>query len=182
MEKKSSNGQGWLLLLKVDQLMLIFLRFGLKGRGNERKIKLGPDVRVTLSPNLAHILQIDSYEIDNKDSEERLIIDLAPKAPTELKIPALWQYNIYVVCDGVEESFANNTILRTLGAFHLDDDAQYGDYVTIKFDKPIYRKWVGETNLEEIEIKLVDEIGDELIQRRGHKWAALHIRKTNTSI
>ena len=101
----------------------------------------------------------------------------AAKLPTAYKFPSPWQHNIYICCDGIEESFVNNGILRTLGTIHIDEEAPYGEYITVKFNEPIYRKWVVDGTIEEITVKLVDERGDELQQRRGHVWAALHLRK-----
>ena len=171
-----------MLLLKRERQSrydIVIVRFGLKGRGNDKKIKVGPHVNLEMSPNLTRILNYNSYEIDNSLGEERMLVDLANKA-TDPKFPAPWQHNIYVVCDGIEESFVNNGILRTLGTIHLLADVQYGQYQTIKFDNPVYRKWVGDGKLEEISIKFVDEVG-EVIQRRSHTWALLHIRKISTS-
>lgn len=146
------------------------------GRGNLKKIKVGPHVKVTLSQNLSTLLRLNSNVIDNSNGEERLLVD-ALSAPTEFTFPSPWQHNIYVCCDGIEESFANNGILRILGTVHIEEEPTYGQYISVKFDKPIYRKWVGDDQIQEITVKLIDEHGDELIQRRGHLWAALHIRK-----
>ena len=146
------------------------------GAGNDKLFKLAANVVMEMSPNLVQFLNLTKTTYDNRTSaESKIIKDINPIKVVDY--PSPWQHNIYIICEGIEESYVNNSTMKVLGSIQLSTDLDYGSYIDMNVNSPIFRKFTDFTKIDQITIKMVDENGNSLKQLVGSSWVALLIRK-----
>ncbi len=128
-----------------------------------------------LSRNFARLLGLKTLKIDNSKNEEKLLVNPA-LAEEPIQYPCLWQRNLYLTNENIGYSYANNSVLKILATLHITDP-EYGEYTSIEFPSPKYKRWIGPSYVDQIRIDIKDQNGEDIRQNVGENFATLHFRK-----
>ena len=134
-------------------------------------VSLGKDEFVTLHPALARILGFPINHLTNhrKVPKDRLRIksSLLPSLGTEL-------FNLYIYSNIVKETLVGDTLvpfLRTIPVI-----GENGDYISKTFETPHYLP-LARDFFQHIEIKITDDIGENVQLKFGKTIIKLHFRR-----
>ena len=143
----------------------------LKETNDGTTLYLGKDEFVTLHPTLARMLGFPMDHLTNvgTDAKDRLKIksSLLPSLGTEL-------FNLYIYSNIVKETLVGDTLVPLLRTIPVM--GENGDYISKTFETPHYLP-LARDFFQNIEIKITDDIGQNVQFKFGKTIIKLHFRR-----
>lgn len=161
-----------IFVYNINHALFYRVNFGSQ-RDKPQAFTVGAGVTFTMSRQLQYILEMNTNVVNNSARDKGVVV--TPPISKELSAASIFQQNIYVTCDQIQESFVNGQVFGVLANIQVHNDLEFGDHV-ITDHKPKYFRWLA-NSMNKIEIKFCDEFLHVLRMRYGHSFALLHFRQ-----
>lgn len=159
-----------------------------KNSNDKVQLVLSPAESIILHPTLSEMLGFRQYIFENQTPNASSIpfvgnndeynednkLSFVAALKTDLRASL---YNIFIYCNIVESTLVGNTYVPLLQAIAVDDIP--GTYITKEFENPHYLK-LQTGFIPNIEIRLCDDIGENMKFEWGKVIVKLHFRQITT--